>query len=53
MKYLVETNIVGVLAEALTAEIEVVLADEGSTLGADTAIKGGRDMVSIKRKHVI
>lgn len=53
MKYLVETNIVGVLAEALTAEIEVVLADEGSTLGADTATKGSRSMVSITIRHVI
>lgn len=39
LKYLVETNIAGVLAEALTAEIKVILADEGSTLGADTAIR--------------
>jgi hypothetical protein len=36
--YLVETNLVGVLAEALTAEIKAVLADEGGALGADTAI---------------
>lgn len=36
--YLVETNIAGVLTEALTAEVQVVLADQSTSLGADTAI---------------
>jgi hypothetical protein len=36
--YLEETNVVGVLTEALTAEIKTVLADEGRALSADTAI---------------
>ncbi len=35
--YLVETDIGGVLTEALTAEVKVVLADQGSSLSADTA----------------
>lgn len=34
---LLEANIISILAEALTAEVEVVLADETSTVGADTA----------------
>jgi hypothetical protein len=33
----VEANIVGVLAEALTADVEVVLADETSLVSADAA----------------
>ena len=33
-----ETNIAGVLTEALTAKIKTVLADEGRALSADTAI---------------
>jgi hypothetical protein len=36
--YLVETDIAGVLTEALTAQVELVLADQGSSLAADTAI---------------
>jgi hypothetical protein len=35
----VEANIVGVLAEALTADVEVVLADETSLVSADAARK--------------
>lgn len=35
--YLEETNVVGVLTEALTAEIKAVLADESRALSADTA----------------
>jgi hypothetical protein len=32
----VETNVTGVLTEALTADVEVVLADQTSTVSADT-----------------
>lgn len=35
--YLVETDIAGVLTEALTAEVELVLADQSGSLAADTA----------------
>lgn len=35
--YLEETNVVGVLTEALTAEHQVVLADKTSAVGANTA----------------
>lgn len=36
--YLVETNIVGVFTEALTANVKVVLADQSGSVGADAAI---------------
>lgn len=32
-----EADIVGILTEALTAEVEAVLADQGAGLSADTA----------------
>lgn len=35
-----EANIVGILAEALTADVEVVLADETSLVSADAAKRG-------------
>lgn len=35
--YLGEANVVGLLTEALTADVEAVLADETSRVGADTA----------------
>lgn len=35
--HLVETNILCLLAEALTAQVEAVLADETGTVGADAA----------------
>lgn len=35
--YLDETNVGGLLAEALTADVEAVLADETSRVRADTA----------------
>lgn len=34
--YLVETNIVGVFTETLTTNVEVVLADQTSTVSTDT-----------------
>lgn len=34
-----ETNIVGIFTEALTANVEVVLADQSSSVSADTAIQ--------------
>ena len=43
MDYLVETNFTRVLTEALTAEIQAVLADEGTALSADTAIHNDDD----------
>ena len=38
--YLLEANSVGLLAEALTAEVKAVLADETSLVGAVAAAKG-------------
>lgn len=49
MAYLVETDIVGVLTEALTAEIKVILADQSAALGADTATSN-RDKYTSNRK---
>lgn len=40
MIYLVETNIVGIFTEALTANVQVVLADQGSSVSTDTAVMG-------------
>jgi len=37
--YLGEANVGGLLAEALTADVEAVLADETGAVGADTAVK--------------
>lgn len=37
--HLVEANVLGLLAEALTAEVEVVLADQTGPVLADSAIK--------------
>ena len=36
--YLDETNVGGLLAEALTADVEAVLADQTSGVGADAAV---------------
>ena len=35
--YLDKSNVRGLLSEALTADVETVLADETSFMGADTA----------------
>ena len=35
--YLDEADLVGLLAEALTADVEAVLADQTGAVGADTA----------------
>lgn len=37
LSYLGEADVVGLLAEALTADVQAVLADETSLVGADTA----------------
>ncbi|KDN63126.1 hypothetical protein CSUB01_00200 [Colletotrichum sublineola] len=37
--YLVEADVLGLLTEALTAQVEVVLADETGGVLADTAVK--------------
>lgn len=37
--YLDETNVGGLLAEALTADVEAVLADQTSGVGADAAVR--------------
>jgi hypothetical protein len=37
--YLVEANILGLLAETLTAEIEAILPDETGPVLADTAVE--------------
>lgn len=39
MSYLGESNVGGLLTEALTADVESVLADQTSGVGADTAVK--------------
>jgi hypothetical protein len=36
---LLETNILGVLAEALTADVHAILADQTTLVRADTAAK--------------
>jgi hypothetical protein len=36
--HLVETNVLGLLTEALTAQVEVVLADQTGSVLADAAI---------------
>jgi hypothetical protein len=38
VSYLDETNVGALLAEALTADVQAVLADETSRVGADTAV---------------
>ena len=47
--YLEEANVVGVLTEALTAQVQTVLADEGRALSADTAIKIEFKLIIINR----
>jgi hypothetical protein len=37
--YLDEANVSGLLTEALTADVEAVLADETGLVGADTAVR--------------
>jgi hypothetical protein len=37
--YLDETNVGGLLTEALTADVQAVLADETSGVGADAAVE--------------
>ena len=39
MPYLDETDVGALLAEALTADVEAVLADETSRVGADAAVQ--------------
>jgi hypothetical protein len=39
ISYLGEANLVSLLAEALTAEVETVLADETCLVGAEAAIE--------------
>lgn len=38
LSYLGEANVCGLLAEALTADVQAILADETGLVGADTAI---------------
>lgn len=38
--YLDETNVGGLLTEALTADVQAVLADETGGVGANAAVKG-------------
>jgi hypothetical protein len=45
--YLDEANIGGLLAEALTADVEAVLADQTSLVGADAAVGFQKFFVSI------
>jgi len=44
--YLVEANILGLLAEALAAEIEAILPDETGPVLADAAIEGKQNIIS-------
>ena len=37
--YLDEADLVGLLAEALTADVEAVLSDQTGAVGADTAVE--------------
>lgn len=34
-----EANVVGVFTEALTANVEVILADQAGLMGADSAVR--------------
>jgi hypothetical protein len=49
--YLDEANVGGLLAEALTADVEAVLADQAGRVGADAAV-GGRALVSFPSSQV-
>lgn len=40
MAYLDETDILALLTETLTADVEAVFADETGSVGADAAVKG-------------
>lgn len=42
LAYLDESNVGSLLTEALTADVEAVLADETSLVGADTAVRMSR-----------
>jgi len=46
VSYLDEANVGGLLTEALTADVEAVLADETGLVGADTAVKTQGQQVS-------
>lgn len=47
MSYLGETNVGGLLTEALTADVQAVLADETSGVGADAAVGRSSSQPSI------
>lgn len=49
--YLVEANVLGLLTEALTAKVEVVLADETGSVLADAAV--AKKNVSNRRSDVV
>lgn len=53
IRYLEETNIVGVLAEALTAQVKTVLANEGRALSADAAVEFKENYEKKRRKETI
>lgn len=46
VSYLGESNVGGLLTEALTADVEAVLADETGLVGADAAVKEKRRRMS-------
>lgn len=49
LSVLVETNVLGLLAEALTAQVEVVLADQTGSVLADAALARALAVVSRAR----
>lgn len=52
--YLDEANVGGLLTEALAADVEAVLADETSLVGADTAVKTqGRQVSEICPMNIV
>lgn len=50
--YLGEANVGGLLTEALTADVEAVLADETGLVGADAAVKKTRVSLPVFSFHV-
>lgn len=50
--YLDEANVVGLLTEALTADVEAVLADETGLVGADAAVFVGGVVSDVEKALV-
>lgn len=51
--YLDEANVGGLLAEALTADVEAVLADQTGAVSADTAVEHKKIQSAIAFSHLV